>query len=83
MPRPRRPRLAVDLAAALGLTGTLIKYLSISALVPAAVAIVYGESPWPFVAAAVLAAAVGFGLERIGARAGTSVGFRRGISSLP
>ncbi len=78
MPRPRRPRLAVDLAAALGLTGTLIKYLSISALVPAAVAIVYGESPWPFVAAAVLAAAAGFGLERIGVRAGTSVGFREG-----
>lgn len=73
----RSPRLAVDLRGALGLTGTLLKYLSISALVPAGVAILYHESPWPFVAATAIALAVGLGLERVGVRAAT-IGFREG-----
>ena len=37
----RGSRLAVDLRGSLGLTGTLVKYLSLSAFVPAVVAIAY------------------------------------------
>ena len=46
---PWRPRSAVDLAGAINLVATLTRYLSLAPLVPAAVAIGYGESPWPFV----------------------------------
>jgi len=74
-PGRRSPRLAVDLRAALGLTGTLLKFLSVSALVPAGVAILYHESPWPFAAASVIAFGAGLGLERVGAHA-TTIGFR-------
>jgi len=42
-----RAWLGIDLAGALGLTGTLLAYLSLSSLVPAAVAIGYGEPFWP------------------------------------
>ena len=75
LPAARSPRLAVDLRAALGLTGTLVEYLSVSALVPAVVAIAYREPPWPFLAAAVIAFAGGFGLARVGERT-AAVGFR-------
>ena len=46
-----RARLGIDLAGALGLTGTLLAYLSLSALLPAAAAIGDGEPVWPFLAA--------------------------------
>lgn len=59
------------------MTGTLLKYLSLSALVPAGVAILYHESPWPFVAATVIAFVAGIGLERVGVHA-AAVGFREG-----
>ena len=52
----RRLRLAVDLAATFNLVGALTKYLSLTPLIPAAVALGYGESPWPFL----LATAIGF-----------------------
>lgn len=55
----------------------LLKYLSASALVPAGVAILYHEPPWPFLAAGAIAFVAGLGLERIGAHT-TSVGFREG-----
>jgi trk system potassium uptake protein TrkH len=51
-----RARLGVDLAATFNLVGTLVKYLSLAPLAPAAVAIGYGESPAPFL----LATAIGF-----------------------
>jgi len=63
--RPRRPRSAVDLAGALNLCGTLLRYLSIAALVPAAVALGYAEPVWPFLLAGLIAAGAGWGLERI------------------
>jgi trk system potassium uptake protein TrkH len=76
-PTFRAPRLAVDLREALGLTGTLVKYLSLSALVPAIVALLYSEPPWPFLAAGAIAFAAGFGLERLGSRT-RGIGFREG-----
>ena len=75
--RRRRARLAVDLRAALGLTGTLVKYLSASAVAPAGVALIYSEPPWPFLAAGAIALIVGLMLERVG-RDATTVGFREG-----
>ena len=44
--RPRR--VLVDVRAALGLTGTLVKYLSLSCLFPIAFAVGYDEPFWPF-----------------------------------
>ncbi len=55
----------------------MIRFLSVSALVPAGVALLYGEPPWPFLAAAGAAFFGGLGLERLGARSAT-VGFREG-----
>lgn len=71
--RPRR--VLVDVRAALGLTGTLVKYLSLSCLFPIAFAVGYGEPFWPFLVAGALAAAAGLGLERVGRGTGM-VGFR-------
>ena len=72
-----RPHLAVDVNAALGLTGRLVKYLSLTALAPAGVALFYREPPWPFLAATAIGFVVGLGLERLGTRSG-AVGFREG-----
>ena len=73
----RRKRLAVDIRGALNIVGTLTKYLSLGTLLPAGVALGYGETPWPFLVAGAIAGAVGWGLERatlgdetIGAREG-------------
>jgi trk system potassium uptake protein TrkH len=75
--RPRAAVLGVDVAAALNLVGALIKYLSAAFLFPTAIALGYGESPWPFVIAGVATAGAGFGLEalttgkeRVGVREG-------------
>jgi trk system potassium uptake protein TrkH len=72
-----RARLGVDLPATFNLVAALIKYLSLAPLVPAAVAVGYGESPAPFL----LATAIGFsgawfverissGKRRVGMREG-------------
>ena len=74
----RAPRLALDLRAALGLCGTLLKYLSLASLFPAAIALGYGEPVWPFLAAGAIAAAAGLLLERLGRGAGIA-GFREGF----
>jgi trk system potassium uptake protein len=73
----RRETIGVDLAAALNLVGALVKYMSLAFLFPTAIALGYGESPWPFVAAGAITAAFGFGLEaatrgkeRVGPREG-------------
>jgi trk system potassium uptake protein TrkH len=73
-----RTRLAIDLPGALGLTGTMIAYLSLSSLVPAAVAVGYGEPLWPFLAAGGLTGAVGLGLRAVGRRSPGPIGFREG-----
>jgi trk system potassium uptake protein len=73
----RRETVGVDVQGALNLVGALITYLSLAFLFPAALALWYDESPWPFAAAAGLTAAFGFtlgrataGKERIGVREG-------------
>lgn len=73
----RRETIGVDIAGALNLVGALVKWFSLAFLFPAAIAVGYGESPWPFVAAAGITASAGFALEavtqgkeRIGAREG-------------
>jgi trk system potassium uptake protein TrkH len=70
-------RTAVDIRGSLALVGMLLKYLSLSALLPTAFAIGYGEPVHPFLISGALAAAVGFGLER-GLGGATNVGFREG-----
>jgi trk system potassium uptake protein len=63
--RAARPgRLGVDVAAALNVVGTLLKYLSSAALLPAAVAIGYSEPVWPFLGAGAICLLAGVGLER-------------------
>jgi trk system potassium uptake protein TrkH len=81
IPRGRRirrpPFLAVDVRGALHVVGTLVAYLSASTLVPAAVAVGYDESPWPFLAAGAIVGAIGAaaalltrGEHRLGIREG-------------
>ena len=77
-PPPRKAVVAVDLAATFNLVGALTKYLSLAALVPAAVAIGYSESFWPYLASGGIAAAVGWGLERV-TRGKERVGIREGF----
>jgi trk/ktr system potassium uptake protein len=60
----RRETIGVDVAAALNLTGALLKYIGLAPLFPAGVAVGYGESPWPFLISAAIAIAAGLGLER-------------------
>jgi trk system potassium uptake protein TrkH len=61
----QRPLLAVDVRGALNLVATLVKYLSLATLVPAAVAIGYGEPPWPFLLAGAIVAGAALGVERL------------------
>lgn len=75
---PRRRLTVVDVPAALNLVGTLVKYLSLAALFPTAVAVGYSEPVWPFLAAGGAAAALGVVLERVG-RERPRVGFREGF----
>jgi trk system potassium uptake protein TrkH len=57
--------LGVDIAGALNLVGYLVKYLAAAFLFPTAIAVVYGEAVWPFLAAAAATAGSGLALERI------------------
>ena len=75
--RVARPRPLVDVGGALNLVGALVKYLSPAFLFPAAIAVGYSESPWPFLASAAICAGFGLtlewvteGKERIGMREG-------------
>ncbi len=70
-------RIAVDVRGSVALTGLLLKYLSFSALMPAAFAVGYGESGLPFLVATVLGVAAGWGLEH-GLGGASSIGFREG-----
>ena len=73
-----RATLGIDVVAALRLTGTMIAYLSVSALVPLAAAIGYREPIWPFVGAFLIAGGIGVGLMRLGRRSVGPIGFREG-----
>jgi trk system potassium uptake protein TrkH len=73
-----RRTAGVEVGAALNLVGTLVKYLSLAFVLPTGVALGYGESPWPFVGAGLLTAAVGVALER-STRSPGQVGAREGF----
>ncbi len=62
--RRRRPRSAIDVRGSLGLVGQILTWLSASLLVPAAIAIGYGEPVWPFLASGAIAALGGLALWR-------------------
>ncbi len=55
----------VDWRVSVAVLGSVLRYLSVPLLVPALVAVVYGESPLPFLATIVVAASAGYGLERL------------------
>jgi trk/ktr system potassium uptake protein len=74
-----RAYIGIDVPGALALTGTMLAYLSVSAVVPIAFAIGYREPVWPFVAAGGIAGGVGLGLMRLGRRRSAGpIGFREG-----
>ena len=70
--------LGVDVGSALDLVGAVLKYLSLAFLIPAAVAVGYGEPFWPFLAGGGLTAAVGWGLDQITRGTRERVGPREG-----
>jgi trk system potassium uptake protein len=76
--RIRHAVLGVHVGAALNLIGAIIKYLSLTFLVPAAVALGYSEPVWPFLVPALAAAAVGSALERL-THGKEAVGVREGF----
>jgi trk system potassium uptake protein TrkH len=61
----RRPRLAVDLRGSVNLVATLAAYLSLAPLVPAVVAVGYGEPPWPFLLATAVLGGLAVATERL------------------
>jgi trk system potassium uptake protein len=73
-----RQRLGVDLAATFNLIGSLVKYLSLAPLIPAAVATGYGESPAPFLLATAIGFFCGWAMERL-SYGKTQVGMREGF----
>lgn len=76
--RARPALLGVDVAAAFNLVGALVKYLSPAFLFPTAIALGYGESPWPFVIAGLTTLGAGIGLEAV-TRGKERVGVREGF----
>ena len=61
----RRESIGVDVSATLDLVGALLLYLAPAYLFPTAIALGYGEPPWPFVVGGVVTAAVGWALQRV------------------
>ena len=55
----------VDYRSGLSYAGTVVKSLAVAPLVPVLVALVYGESPIPFLVTAGVMVVVGVGLERL------------------
>ncbi|SEV86822.1 TrkH family potassium uptake protein [Natrinema salifodinae] len=58
-------RFHVDVRSSCSLLGTALKYLSLTLLLPTAVALYYRESPLPFLVALAIAIAAGTGLEHL------------------
>ena len=73
----RRETIGVEVGAALNLVGALVRWFALAFLAPAAVAVIYGESPLPFLLAGVAALAVGLALE-VPTRGKERVGSREG-----
>jgi trk system potassium uptake protein TrkH len=64
----------VDVRASLRVVGSVLTRIALAPLLPAVVALYYGESPLPFLAMAVVAFGLGVGLERLHPR--TEIGHR-------
>jgi trk system potassium uptake protein TrkH len=79
----RRLRLAiggVDVGSSLDLVGGVLKWVGVTFAAPAAVAVGYGEPPWPFLLAGALAVAAGLALDAVTrADAAAAVGLREGF----
>lgn len=75
-PRPRRQPVRVDLAATLSLTGLIVRWLSVTLVVPLGLALVYGEDVLPFAVPLVGGFVAGLALERWGGRRQDDVGLR-------
>ena len=73
-----RPQLGVDLQATFNLVGSLVKYLGLAPLLPAAIALGYDESPWPFIASAAIVFGAGWLLELV-THGRAHVGIREGF----
>jgi trk system potassium uptake protein TrkH len=68
----------VDLRGSLNIVATLIAYLSLATLVPAAVAVGYGEPSWPFLGAGAIVGGLALACER-GTRGTARMGSREGF----
>jgi trk system potassium uptake protein TrkH len=70
-------RLGVDVQAAINLVASLVKFIGVSALLPAVFAAAHEEPVWPFLVAGAAISGGGFAVERI-TRGGETVGMREG-----
>lgn len=61
----RRETFGVDIAAAFDLVGRVLMFVGAAYLVPVALALGYGESPWPFVVAGAITSGFGLAVERL------------------
>jgi len=75
----RRRRLAVDVPATVNLVATLAKYLGMTSLFPASVALRYSEPVWPFLAAGAITSGLGLAVERATAGGAARIGIREGF----
>ncbi|MEA2247200.1 MAG: trk/ktr system potassium uptake protein [Solirubrobacteraceae bacterium] len=79
----RRLRLAiggVDVGSSLDLVGGVLKWVGLTFIAPAVVAIGYGEPPWPFLVAAAVTVAAGLALDAVTRdQAAAAVGVREGF----
>lgn len=78
LPSAPRVRLGADVSSAFSVVGTVLKYLSLTFLVPVVVALVYGEPTLPFLLPALGTAVAGWTLERV-TRSGERIGAREGF----
>ena len=70
-------RLGVDVGSTFDLVGGVLKWVGATFVVPAAVAIGYGEAFWPFLVSGVVTVAAGLALDQItGPKSGAAVGPR-------
>ncbi len=82
-PIPRRLAAAVsgvDVGSSLDLVGAVLKWVGLTFLAPAGVAVGYGDPWWPFVVSGVATVVAGTGLDRLtGDRSAADVGPREGF----
>ncbi len=68
------------MGSALDLVGNVLRWVGLAFVVPAGVAVGYGESPWPFLLSGAITAAAGYALDRLtGDRRAELVGPREGF----